>query len=95
METVFHCFYDCQRLCDLFNALHFVFRRCGETGLRPPRRLLQEGQRLQVAAPQPGGERGPAGYLEQQEEQSGRQDRTGQEALPIFKSSVKARVWID
>lgn len=33
-ETVFHCFYYCERLCRLFNTLQDVFKGFGETWSR-------------------------------------------------------------
>ena len=95
-ETIFHCFYDCKRLCDLFNKMENVFIWFGEKwskkafimGAGYRKNDCMKWQLLNFVV----GEAKMAIYTSRKNKVEG---KTGQDALPIFISMVKARIWID
>ena len=96
VEMVFHCFYECKRLCNLFNALENVFRWFGEEwskntfilGVSYIKVNASKWQLLNLMV----GEAKLSIYCSRKNRV---EDKTGQEALPVFISLVKARVWVD
>lgn len=92
----FSLFYECKRLCNLFNVLENVFRRFGETwsktafilGVGYKKSDASKWQLLNLIV-------GEAKLSIYSSRKNRVEDRTGQEALPVFISLVKARVWVD
>ena len=96
IETVFHAFYDCKRLFYLFNKLQEVFKQFDEPwskrafilGVRYRKSQQGKSKLLNWVV-------GEAKMSIYSSRKNRVEDRAGQEALPVFISLLKARVWVD
>ena len=96
VETVFHAFYDCKRLFYLFNTLQNVFKQFNEPWVKSAF-ILGVGYRKsnQCKWELLNWILGEAKMSIYSSRKNRVEDRTGQEALPVFISLLKARVWVD
>ena len=96
VETIFHCFYECKRLCNLFNVLENMFLLFGEEwsktvfilGAGYSNSNSVKWQLLNLIV----GEAKLSIYCSRKNKVEGKE---GQEAVPIFRALMKARIWVE